>query len=128
MPLTDGIEPFYLELGDRLARQRYGAGLSQGELGKRLNPQLSRASIANIETGKQRVLAHTLCQMAAALGVSVDDLLTPSSQPNAGSKIGSFDLAQAKDELVAELCNQLSDWSATQAQDIVNKVCIARFG
>lgn len=36
---------------------------------------MTRASIANIEAGKQRVLAHTLVQLADALEVELSDLL-----------------------------------------------------
>lgn len=39
-----------------------------------MTPAMTRASVANIETGKQRVLAHTLIQLSLVLDVSVDDL------------------------------------------------------
>jgi transcriptional regulator with XRE-family HTH domain len=38
---------------------------------------MTRASIANIETGKQRVLAKTLVDLAGVLGAEVADLLPP---------------------------------------------------
>ena len=40
-----------------------------------LNPAVTRASIANIETGKQRILAHTLFQLANALEVDLADIV-----------------------------------------------------
>ena len=46
-------------------------------------PPLSRGSITNIETGKQRVLAHTLLSIAAALGVSPSELLEFGSRSDA---------------------------------------------
>ncbi len=52
--------------------------MTQGELAARLLPTVTRASIANLELGKQRVLAHTLVQLADALDVSVSDLLGAS--------------------------------------------------
>jgi len=66
---------FYLTLGRRVQRLRRGLGLTQEQLGARLVPQVTRASIANIESGKQRVLAHSLSQIAAILEVPVDDLI-----------------------------------------------------
>jgi len=68
-------EPFYGELGARVREWRVRRGLTQGELGMRLAPPVTRASIANLEVGKQRVLAHTLAQLAGVLGVAIDDLV-----------------------------------------------------
>ena len=68
-------EPFYGQLGARVRDWRLRRGLTQGELGTRLTPPVTRASIANIEVGKQRVLAHTLAQLAGILDVAIDDLV-----------------------------------------------------
>lgn len=80
MPVTR-TEPFYHDLGRKLAQLREGQGLSQARLGRMLNPQLQRASIANIETGKQRVLSHTLVELARALQVPLNKLVPTTSQP-----------------------------------------------
>jgi transcriptional regulator with XRE-family HTH domain len=69
------LEDFYADLGRRLRALRDRKRLTQQQLGARLNPPVTRASIANIETGKQRVLAHTLLQLADAVGVSLNELL-----------------------------------------------------
>ena len=55
------------------ARRR--RGLTQEALARRLKPPQTRASISNIEKGAQRVLAHTLVQLAAALDTTVGELL-----------------------------------------------------
>jgi transcriptional regulator with XRE-family HTH domain len=68
------VENFYLLLGAKVRTIRQQKGLTQEQLGSRLTPTMTRASVANIETGKQRVLAHTLLQLASALGVPLDDL------------------------------------------------------
>jgi transcriptional regulator with XRE-family HTH domain len=47
--------------------------MSQGALGKRIG--LSRASVANIESGRQRIPLHHLYRMAEALGVNAHTLL-----------------------------------------------------
>jgi transcriptional regulator with XRE-family HTH domain len=78
------IEPFYYELGRRVQAARAKCGLSQAELGELLSPPLTRASIANIEGAKQRVLSHTLVELSVGLGVSVLELL-PAKTPNAQS-------------------------------------------
>lgn len=69
------VEPFYEALGQKIRGAREDARLSQAELAERLTPRLTRASIANIESAKQRVLSHMLVDIADALGVSVVDLL-----------------------------------------------------
>lgn len=67
-------EEFYVLLGNRVRTFRQQKGLTQEQLGNRLTPTMTRASVANIETAKQRVLAHTLIQLSGALDVSLDDL------------------------------------------------------
>jgi transcriptional regulator with XRE-family HTH domain len=48
-------------------------GWPQSQLAGRLG--ISRATLANIETGRQRVLVHMLYRVALALGVTPGDLL-----------------------------------------------------
>jgi transcriptional regulator with XRE-family HTH domain len=76
------IEPFYRQLGLRLQELRGRRGLTQEQLGSLLEPKTTRASIANIENGKQRVLTHTLVQLARALKVSVAELVGDGEQPH----------------------------------------------
>jgi transcriptional regulator with XRE-family HTH domain len=76
------IEPFYQEVGRRIQARRNRLGLSQESLGAALRPRVTRASIANIEAGKQRILTHTLVQLGVALDVEVSKLLpTTNSSP-----------------------------------------------
>ena len=76
------VEPFYADLGRHVRWHRERKHITQRQLGESLDPPTTRASIANIEAGKQRVLAHTLLQLADALGVTVHDLLpTPKESP-----------------------------------------------
>jgi transcriptional regulator with XRE-family HTH domain len=69
------IDPvlFYKALGDLIRRKRKRLGLTQKKLAERLS--VSRASIANIETGRQKILIHQLFQLAAALDIAAEDLL-----------------------------------------------------
>jgi transcriptional regulator with XRE-family HTH domain len=72
---SDGIDDFYRELGSRVRRSR-GDRLTQQMLADRVG--LSRAAIANIELGRQRVAAHMLLTFADALDVDPIDLLPES--------------------------------------------------
>jgi transcriptional regulator with XRE-family HTH domain len=67
-------DPRYLRFGKAVAYRRDQLKMTQAELAARVG--LSRASIANIERGRQSVLLHHACDLAAALSVSrLDDLL-----------------------------------------------------
>ena len=76
---TTKTEPFYRHLGERIARARLAKGMSQATLAEALVPKLTRASIANIEMGKQRVMAHALIQIAGALNLDLNELVNSSS-------------------------------------------------
>ena len=76
---------FYRELGQRIRTFRAEQRLTQATLGLRLDPPVTRAAIANVENGKQRVLAHTLVQLAQILRVEIDGLLPTISSPRSTS-------------------------------------------
>jgi transcriptional regulator with XRE-family HTH domain len=69
------IESFYVDVGQRIRAFRTNLGLTQDQLGRLLIPPTSRVSIANVESGKQRILSHTLVQFAEALKVEPVQLL-----------------------------------------------------
>ena len=64
---------FYAELGSRIAQARRSRNLTQEELGELV--QLTRTSITNIEKGRQKVLAHTVATLAAALSLDISALM-----------------------------------------------------
>jgi transcriptional regulator with XRE-family HTH domain len=63
----------YEALGALVREHREAQRMSQASLGKRIG--LSRASVANIENGRQRIPLHHLYRMAHALGVNAHTLL-----------------------------------------------------
>ena len=65
---------FYKALGARIREVR-GSKLTQEELARFV--KLTRTSIVNIESGRQKLLVHNLFLIAAALGVRPTDLLLP---------------------------------------------------
>ncbi|TND10157.1 MAG: hypothetical protein FD123_405 [Bacteroidetes bacterium] len=64
---------FYEALGAHIKTARVTAGLKQETLAKLL--KLSRASIVNIEKGRQHTPTHTLWDMAKVLKIDVAKLL-----------------------------------------------------
>lgn len=73
VPASD-IESVYADIGRRIQGRRNKIGMTQETLGSQLKPKVTRASIANIEGGKQRILAHTLLQLAKTLDVEIVEL------------------------------------------------------
>ena len=91
-------EPFYVEFGRRVREERERRKWSQEALGQALPTRLTRASIANIEAGQQRVLAHTLVELARVLDVSVKDLVPSETRlPADERKRLTTELAQKVD-------------------------------
>lgn len=96
------IEPFYPELGRRIQAARTRLGWPQAELARRMSPPLTRASIANIESGKQRVLCHTVVELAALLQVELKHLLPTAATPTLNLDDIRTELARKVGRTVAE--------------------------
>jgi transcriptional regulator with XRE-family HTH domain len=73
----------YRNLGKRIRDLRKGLGRTQDQLAKQVG--ISRASLANIEGGRQQVLVHHLFGIAAALDLDSPAQLLLSSQTRARS-------------------------------------------
>lgn len=74
MPVDDR---YYAEVGRRIRDARDRSGMTQEALSSMVG--LSRTSVTNIERGRQKLLLHTLRDIAAALGVAVAQLLPDQS-------------------------------------------------
>ncbi len=64
---------FYKNIGENIRAKRKERGLSQELLAKAVG--LKRPSLSNIEKGRQNLLLHTFCDIAATLGTSLEVLL-----------------------------------------------------
>jgi transcriptional regulator with XRE-family HTH domain len=64
---------FYTGIGQKVKDARERCGLTQEELASQIS--LSRTSITNIEKGRQKIMLHTLIEIAIALSVTADSLL-----------------------------------------------------
>lgn len=78
--LMDEAE-IYRGLGRAVALRRAEIGATQAEIAAKIG--LTRASLANIETGRQKVLLHYLYRLAAALDLQGIDTLLPSTSTGA---------------------------------------------
>lgn len=66
-------EALYRAVGQHIRRQRTLRGLTQNQLAELLS--LSRTSITNIESGRQKLLVHTLVDLAVVLEIDISELL-----------------------------------------------------
>jgi transcriptional regulator with XRE-family HTH domain len=71
-------EPVYTTIGAIIRGQRRKLEWPQHKLAARLG--ISRATLANIETGRQRILVHQLYSFAEALQLKPSDLIPPTSE------------------------------------------------
>jgi transcriptional regulator with XRE-family HTH domain len=76
----ESIEELYVTLGKLIRLRREAAGLTQEELAHRVG--LTRTSITNVESGRQKVQVHTLYAIAQALDIFPEALLPPPPGAN----------------------------------------------
>ena len=77
MRLPMAVHPLYRHIGAAIKKCRNERQLTQEELSGQIG--ISRASLANIETGRQRLLVHQLYRIAGHLGQEIEAML-----PNLG--------------------------------------------
>lgn len=77
---------FTAEYGQRVRSARAAAGLTQTELGERLN--LTRSSVANVEAGRQAATAEQVIQTAEAVGCDPRWLLTGTGRATRIQTVG----------------------------------------
>ena len=77
----NALEAVYAVVGSRIREARNKQGWTQEALADRI--EMTRTSITNIERGRQRMLLHTLVEIADHLGVPPGSLL-PSGPPPQG--------------------------------------------
>jgi transcriptional regulator with XRE-family HTH domain len=93
---------FYAEIGRRVRLARERLGLTQDSLATQV--MLSRTSVTNIEKGRQKVLAHTICRLAGALNVLPAELLpdTPPLSEGEGEPPGKLVSPRAREMVAAK--------------------------
>jgi len=93
-------EDLYKAVGQRIRRIREERQLTQAELASLVS--LTRSSITNIEQGRQKLLLHTLYDIATALAVKSSDLL-----PEA---INTIKAEAFEQHLPGDLSNAEQEW------------------
>ncbi len=73
------IDEIYIEIGKKIRDIRENKHISQETLAKSVG--LTRTSITNIEKGRQKLLVHTLINIAQELSIDVKTLLPSYEEP-----------------------------------------------
>jgi DNA-binding XRE family transcriptional regulator len=100
-------EDLYRQFGQKVREHRMRLDLNQADVAHAIG--LTRASIANIETGRQRIPLHHAYALADALGVDVRNLLPSGTTGRAERSIQSvMSLSQRERHMVAHVMRFLS--------------------
>jgi ribosome-binding protein aMBF1 (putative translation factor) len=104
------IEPVYERLGVLVRNHRSRLEMSQETLGRSLEPPMTRASVANIESGQQRVFLHTAMRLSSVLGFDLGEAIAEVQGSKPNSK-----------ELASELAEKLP-MSASRARSLAQRI------
>ena len=91
-------DSFYRQFGQNLRKARREAGLSQADLALAIT--LTRASVSNIENGRQGISLHTFGKMLRVLNVQPGQLLPAAHAPSTLRPPGLTSLAQQDRDFV----------------------------
>lgn len=78
------VEPIYASIGRNIKRARERKGWTQEMLASACEPPLTRAAMANMEAGRQRIMLHVLMDVAASCGTTIGRMLRPGPLPKTG--------------------------------------------
>lgn len=91
MPQPDDpqVDRFYVSVGDRIRGARSASRMTQAQLAASLG--LARSSIANIESGRQRLPLHVFVLIAETLNINVAELLPDVSESQHAPELSNMD-------------------------------------
>jgi len=109
-----GEREIYRDFGRKVAVLRNEAGMTQADLARRIG--VSRASLANIERGEQRVYLHQVLSLLDALGrEKLHELLPPEGaalfRPQADVTVSGDKLSKAQERAIKELVSAITETS-----------------
>jgi len=103
---NSNIESVYGRIGQRIReiREKQNPHLSQERLAKLIS--MSRTSVVNIEQGYQRVMIHTLYDIAGVLKVELNKILPKPENSNELKIISRDDLDEKKRKKINDILSK----------------------
>lgn len=95
-------DAFYRVVGERIAQARRRQELTQKGLASAVG--LSRASVANVEKGRQAIALHVLVKFSQVLGVPAADLIPSDPEVSSSAQI---------EQSLSELSSGARAWAET---------------
>jgi transcriptional regulator with XRE-family HTH domain len=110
-------DSIYRHIGEliKIQRKQHKPPFTQEKLAQRLG--ISRASLANIETGRQNVLVHQLYDFARALGLSPADFLLPPDDAGASAEWRELMPEDLKPQQKEQIARLLADTPAELSRE-----------
>ena len=109
--LREPINEDYRIFGERLAQLRKDKNLSQAELARELN--LGISSIAEYETGTQRIQLSTIKVLSEYFNVTVDYLIGTNITPN-------FEIKEPVNDDLFKIEQEISKFSEEELEELAN--------
>jgi len=100
-----GPQDIYEQIGQAIAHHRGRAGLSQAAVAASIG--LTRTSISNIEKGRQKMLVHTLLDIARTLSVAPADLVPAGTEQNDAVRFSGTKTSPAERATISALIDTL---------------------
>lgn len=116
-------DEYYKRLGIAIRTRRRESLIPQEVLAEKIG--VSRPSLANIEAGRQRVYAHLIEPIAAAIGTTVEALLTPPS----AAELRRVELLEREAKVALErdrMDKQLKKLAAKEAELAAERAALAK--
>lgn len=98
------MDQFYVEVGKLLLAARQKAGLTQEQLAKEVG--LTRTSVTNMERGRQKILLHTLADIARVLKTSVGAMVPSPAAPSKLSDLVKGRSVKEQDWVIATVTSK----------------------
>lgn len=108
----------YERIGQAVAHYRTRSGLSQAALAAAIG--LTRTSISNIEKGRQKMLVHTLLEIANALSISSADLIPADTNhlPETDARFSGSNTSPAERATISALLATTSSKTARRTRKV----------
>lgn len=111
----------YKQLGKAVAKRRDDLGLKQDEVAKAIG--LARASLANIENGRQRILVHQLFRLVTALKLnSITDLVPHTWEFDEDEDVPQLKMRVSSEAQGTDGVTMLTDAQQAVVQNVVRSV------